>query len=81
MDNFKEIRQTRVALVAGGKHDDFETAREMGKIIIENCQGSKAYVVRKAIHGWDLQYPELFAQGVRAWIEGSTMPEEYEELT
>jgi hypothetical protein len=40
----------------------------------------KAYVVRKAVHGWDLQFPELFAEGIRAWVLDEDMPVEYEEL-
>ena len=40
----------------------------------------KAFVVRDAVHLWDLQLPELFARGVRAWVDGSEMPTEFEVL-
>jgi hypothetical protein len=78
--DFQYIERTRVAVVAGGKQDDFETVRAMAAMIKKKCDGSRAFVVRKAIHGWDLQFPELFAQGVRAWVEEQPLPEEYEEL-
>lgn len=79
MDHFKDIEQTR--LIAGGKSDGVETTKAMGKIIKEKCKGTRAFVVKKALHGWDLQYPELFAQGVRTWVEGEDVfPHEFEEL-
>jgi hypothetical protein len=78
--DFQYIERTRVAVVAGGKQDDFETVRAMAAMIKKKCDGSRAFVVRKAIHGWDLQFPELFAQGVRAWVEEQPLPDEYEEV-
>ena len=75
------IEQTRVMLIAGGKNDDVEATRLAGQIIKEKCPGSRAFVVRDAVHGWDLQFPELFAHGVRAWVEGvEELPREFEEL-
>ncbi|KIW06528.1 uncharacterized protein PV09_02960 [Verruconis gallopava] len=81
LDDLREIERTRVALFSGGKHDDFENARAMARIIRQRCEESKAFVVRKAIHAWDIQYPDLFANGVVAWIEGRTLPTDFEELT
>lgn len=81
MEQFEDIEQTRVMLVAGGKTDDVESTKTMGQIIKKKCPASRAFVVRQAVHGWDLQYPELFAQGVRAWVEGEdTLPKDFEEL-
>jgi hypothetical protein len=37
-------------------------------------------VLREAAHAWDLQFPELFAQGVAAWVEGGKLPDEFERL-
>ncbi|KAG9253574.1 Alpha/Beta hydrolase protein, partial [Emericellopsis atlantica] len=42
--------------------------------------GSGAVVIRKAAHGWDMQFPELFAQGVSAWVKKERLPEEFERL-
>jgi hypothetical protein len=81
MEDFKGIEQTRVMLVAGGKSDDVQATRRAGQIIKEKCLGSRAFVVRNAVHAWDLQFPELFAQGVRAWVENvKELPKEFEEL-
>jgi pimeloyl-ACP methyl ester carboxylesterase len=80
MEEIVEIEGVRTAVVAGGLQDDVERTREMGRLLREGCEGNKAFVVRKAVHGWDLQFPELFAQGVMRWVEGENMPEAYEDL-
>lgn len=80
MERVAEIRGVRIAVVAGGKRDQVAQTREMGKVLASMNSECKAFVVRDAVHLWDLQLPELFAQGVRAWIEGIEMPEEFELL-
>lgn len=75
-----EIRGVRIAIVAGGKRDSVEETREAGKVLANTNPECKALVVRDAVHLWDLQLPELFAQGVRAWVEGREMPKEFEVL-
>jgi pimeloyl-ACP methyl ester carboxylesterase len=80
MERVAEIRGVRIALVAGGKKDDVEQTREAGKVLTKTNPECKAFVVREAVHLWDLQLPELFAQSVRAWVEGSEMPKEFELL-
>ncbi|KAK8045629.1 hypothetical protein PG993_005653 [Apiospora rasikravindrae] len=60
----------RVAVVAGGKQDHIEGPGEE----------TRTFVVKNGIHVWNLQLPELFAQSVRAWIEGYPMPVGLEEL-
>ncbi|KAF2792224.1 alpha/beta-hydrolase, partial [Melanomma pulvis-pyrius CBS 109.77] len=80
MESVAEIRGVRIAIVAGGKKDDVEQTRETGKVLANANPECKAFVVRDAVHLWDLQLPELFAQGVRAWVEGSEMPKEFELL-
>jgi len=74
------IQGVSVAIVAGGKQDLVEQTREAGRVLRNKNPECKAFVVRDAVHLWDLQFPELFAQGVRAWVEGSDMPKEYEVL-
>jgi pimeloyl-ACP methyl ester carboxylesterase len=80
MERVAEIRGVRIAIVAGGKKDDVEQTREAGKVLAKTNPECKAFVVRDAVHLWDLQLPELFAQSVRAWVEGSEMPKEFEML-
>ena len=72
-----EVR-ARTLTVAGGKEDDVPATKRMGELL--PVEGSKAYVVKEAIHGWDLVFPELFARGILAWIEGRPLPDEYEAL-
>lgn len=74
------IEGVRVAIVAGGKRDSVEDTREAGRVLSSKNPDCKAFVVREAVHLWDLQLPELFARGVRAWINGSEMPKEFELL-
>lgn len=75
------IRGVRTCVVAGGLQDNADVTRRMGVVLRESSEEEcKAFVVRKAIHGWDLQFPELFAEGIRCWAEGREMPEKYEEL-
>jgi pimeloyl-ACP methyl ester carboxylesterase len=80
LEHLAEIRGVRIAIVAGEKLDGIEETREAGKVLGSSNPECKAYVVRDAIHLWDLQFPELFAQGVRAWVDGSEMPKEFEVL-
>ncbi|KAL1896400.1 hypothetical protein Sste5346_004786 [Sporothrix stenoceras] len=70
----------RVAIVAGGKLDNVADTKTAGEVLREKNPDSCAFVVRNAIHWWSLQFPELFAQGIRAWIEEKAMPKEYEIL-
>jgi len=71
----------RILTVAGGKHDDVASTRKTGQILRESgSPDSLAAVVRKAVHPWDLQFPDLFAASVKAWINGSALPKEFEIL-
>lgn len=80
LEDLAEIRGVRIAIVAGGKRDSVEQTREVGKMLRSKALGCQAFVVRDAVHLWDLQLPELFAEGVRAWVDGSEMPKEFEVL-
>ncbi|GAD99802.1 hypothetical protein PVAR5_8529 [Paecilomyces variotii No. 5] len=75
-----EIRDVRIALIAGGKGDNVADATAAGRVLRSNNPECDAFVVRDAIHWWSLQLPEVFAQGVRAWVEGREMPGVYEPL-
>ena len=72
--------QVRTLVIAGGKQDPVEPTRVYGAEVGKGNQGSQTCVVRKAIHAWDLQFPELFASGIRAWIEQTSLPMDYEML-
>lgn len=71
----------RSLIVAGGAGDSREGAVLYGKEVRKGNELSRACVVKDAMHAWDLQFPELFARGVRAWIEGSELPKEFEGLS
>jgi pimeloyl-ACP methyl ester carboxylesterase len=70
----------RTCVVAGGKMDQVEPVREMGVILRKGGVESRAVVVREAVHWWSVQFPDLFAAGVKAWIYGETLPVEFEGL-
>lgn len=75
----------RICMVAGGKQDDPNGIRDAAKLLREQSQGGGgretcAYVVRDAIHAWNLQYPLVFAKGIQCWIERQHMPKEFETL-
>jgi pimeloyl-ACP methyl ester carboxylesterase len=80
LDRLAQIKGTRIAIIAGGKQDSVESTLEVGKVLRRQNPACSAFVVREAIHWWSLQMPEVFAQGVRAWVEGSEMPKAYIKL-
>ncbi|QDS75046.1 hypothetical protein FKW77_006273 [Venturia effusa] len=80
LEDLEGIGGVRVAIVAGARRDDVEGTREAGRVLRRVNEESRAFVVREAVHLWDLQFPELFAEGVRAWVEGREMPKEFEVL-
>ncbi|RDI80771.1 hypothetical protein Vi05172_g9234 [Venturia inaequalis] len=80
LEDLAGISGVRVAIIAGAKRDDVEGTREAGKALRRGEEACRAFVVREAVHLWDLQFPELFADGVMAWVEGREMPGEFEEL-
>ncbi|CAK7221242.1 hypothetical protein SCUCBS95973_004427 [Sporothrix curviconia] len=82
LDDLAAIRgSVRVLIVAGGRLDSVADTQKAGAALQRANPASRAYVLRDAIHWWSLQFPELFAQGIRAWIEGTAMPKEYELLS
>jgi pimeloyl-ACP methyl ester carboxylesterase len=74
----------RVLFVAGGQGDNIDGTRELGetlrKLGQEEGKESAAFVVQGATHGWDLQFPELFADGIKSWVEGKPLPSKFENL-
>ncbi|KAI1839822.1 hypothetical protein JX266_013971 [Neoarthrinium moseri] len=74
----------RVCIIAAGRQDDIEGARCTARIYRTQGVGegseSRGYVIRDAIHAWNLQLPEVYAKGIQAWIERWQMPPEFELL-
>ncbi|KAM0289107.1 hypothetical protein ACHAO9_006327 [Fusarium lateritium] len=71
----------RTCVVSGGKMDQTDAVQEMGVILREGGGvTNKAVVVREAYHPWHLQLPELFAEGVAAWVQGQELPVGFESL-
>jgi pimeloyl-ACP methyl ester carboxylesterase len=91
LDHVKQL-QVRTLHIAGGfgdKGDDVpmmeKTAEALRNRHTSEGQpwpedGSCAVVVRDATHGWDMQFPERFAQGVTAWVNEQPLPAEFERL-
>jgi pimeloyl-ACP methyl ester carboxylesterase len=88
LDDVHRLR-VRVLSIAGAKDDDVpaieRTAAALRNRRSENGEtwpndGSGAVVLREATHGWDMQFPELFAHGVSAWVREEQLPREFERL-
>ena len=73
--------EIRTLVVAGGKQDSIEGTAAYAKEVRKGNAFSQGCVVKDAIHAWDLQFPELFASGVRAWIEQTELPSGYTLLS
>ncbi|KAH3955638.1 hypothetical protein HBI56_014540 [Parastagonospora nodorum] len=85
MKRIEEIKGVRVLAIAGGKQDNVDMTQQMGRAFRISSGGhdkceSKAVVVKEAIHAWDDQFPELFARGIKAWVAGTDLPSEFEDL-
>lgn len=73
-DKVREINGW-TAVIAASLHDEVEATWTMGPLLREGgSEKSKVFVVRNAVHAWNLQFPGLFALGIRAWIEGKELP-------
>ncbi|KAI0410877.1 alpha/beta-hydrolase [Xylaria grammica] len=71
----------RTLVLAGEVVDDARTAGAMGRLLRENgSPDSKAVLVQGAQHLWDLQFPLLFAESAKAWIESRELPAELSVL-
>lgn len=83
-EEVRQISEVRTLNLAAGRQDDVEATRKVGRVWRESGVtervGSRAVVVRDALHAWDLQKPELFAEGIKAWVEERDLPEEFEAL-
>lgn len=86
MGNVHQVANSgiRTCVIAAGKMDQVDSVKEMGSVLRK--EGKKmgvknvAVVVRNAYHPWHLQFPVLFADGIRAWVLGDDLPPEFEIL-
>jgi len=76
---FERVR-ARTCVVAGVRGDKEEECLERGRQLRRGGSASRAFKVEGENHAWNLQDPELFARGIKAWMDGEDMPEEYVEL-
>ncbi|KAH6623707.1 Alpha/Beta hydrolase protein [Chaetomium tenue] len=87
----EDVRRLRVRTlsVAGARGDDVSMLERTADALRSRRtdggeawpeDGSGGVVLREAEHAWDLQFPELFAQGVAAWVEGGGLPREFERV-
>ncbi|KAG9236753.1 Alpha/Beta hydrolase protein [Amylocarpus encephaloides] len=67
----------RSVVVAGVLDDGEEACRERGKQLRVGNEQSMAFKVEGMRHAWDLQDPDLFAEGIKAWMEEESMPERF----
>ncbi|KAM5344450.1 hypothetical protein ACJ41O_012986 [Fusarium nematophilum] len=74
----------RILAAAGDQGDNLDGTRELAETFrregSKDGKESRAVVIRGAVHGWDLQFPELFAEGIRAWVEKQPLPHKFESL-
>lgn len=76
---FASLR-TRTLAVAGASHDSVDGIRSLGRIVRRGNPESKAIAIPGGIHTWDMQWPELFADCVKAWIMAKALPKKIEVL-
>jgi pimeloyl-ACP methyl ester carboxylesterase len=72
--------KVRTLAVAGTKHDDVKGTRNLGIILRKGNPQSSAVKIEGGTHGWGIQWPELFAESVTAWVEGTALPAKLEYL-
>lgn len=78
--NWKVISErtsARACVVTGALDDGEKDASIRGEQLRKGNPNSKAVKVEGKRHAWNLQDPELFASGVKAWIEHESLPEEF----
>jgi pimeloyl-ACP methyl ester carboxylesterase len=76
-----QITEVPVLVVAGGLDDDAKASKKAVALMTEaGNKRAKAFVVPEGAHAWDLQFPELFAEAIKAWVEGQDPPAGLEPL-
>jgi len=65
----------RTLAVAAGKDDPVNLLPAQVEVLQKGNKKSSGAVARGAVHAWDLQFPDLFAAGIVAWIEEKELPD------
>lgn len=80
-DDVRAMRGVRTLAIAGAKKDPVDDVKKFGIVWKENGQSmNRAVMVEDAVHVWNMQLPELFAQAIIAWVEEKPLPKELVEL-
>jgi hypothetical protein len=69
--------KARTCVVAGILDDKEKACAERGEQLRVGNSESRAFKVEGKRHAWDLQDPELFASGIKSWMEHKELPAEY----
>lgn len=72
--------KARTSLAVGGNEIGAGQARDTAQLLRKGNVQSRGFMVEGKEHAWDLQDPELFAEGIMAWIEEREMPKEFVPL-
>jgi len=72
--------KARTLLVVGGNEFGAGQARDKTQLLRKGNVRSRGFKAEGKEHAWDLQDPELFAEGIMAWIEEREMPKEFVSL-
>ena len=61
-------------VIAGSLHDPVGGTSELGRLLQETCEESRAVKLEGLPHGWLAAEPDLFLKGLEAWLEGRQLP-------
>jgi hypothetical protein len=78
--NLSENVKARTCIVAGILDDGEKDCRTRGEQLRKGNSESKAFKVEGKRHAWDLQDSDLFARGIKSWMDLENLPEEYISL-
>ncbi|KAG5802266.1 hypothetical protein H9Q74_013214 [Fusarium xylarioides] len=77
-------KDKRILAAAGDQGDDFDGAKEMALTFCkegrDDGKKSAAVLIKGAIHAWNLQFPELFSEGIKAWVEEKLLLQDFVNL-
>lgn len=74
MDAKRPARAERLLVVAGQK--ETVAAKSAARTARREIVGATGVIVPGARHLWNLQYPDLFTDMIRAWVTGAPLPRE-----
>jgi hypothetical protein len=75
-----ERTQARTCIVAGAMHDFVGACSKRGAQLRKGNPESRAFKIDAMQHTWSVQNPELFARGIKSWMERELLPDEFISL-